>query len=174
MGKTFDTISQDFYPSNINIAETGSDTMYASSATNLYRTTDGGQTEWKRVLYKNFNRNEINDVAIHPRNAKLVALAVGGSTKVLLTRDAGENWERWKDDLPTFQALTITWQDDDLETIYLGMDVGVYYRDINCSSWQPFSYGIPNVKVNEIEINNVTNQIFAGTYGRGLWGLTTL
>ena len=28
---------------------------------------------------------------------------------------------------------------------------------------------MPNVSINELEINTTTNKIYAGTYGRGLW-----
>lgn len=37
------------------------------------------------------------------------------------------------------------------------------------SVWIPFSNGLPNVRINELEINTLQNKIYAATYGRGLW-----
>ncbi|MBO6515593.1 MAG: T9SS type A sorting domain-containing protein [Bacteroidia bacterium] len=168
-GKTFEPISQKFHPSHIKVAPTGSDTIYAASAYFLYRTTDGGKTEWDRLLYGNLTRFEINSISVHPKNANWVALAVAGSTKFLITKDGGKNWTEWKENLPAFQSLTTVWNNDSLETIYLGLEVGVYYRNKNMTQWEPFNKGLPNVKVNELEINQVTNEIYAATYGRGVW-----
>jgi hypothetical protein len=49
------------------------------------------------------------------------------------------------------------------------MDYGVFYIDDHFSNWQPFSNNLPNIKVTELAINKVTDQIIAGTYGRGVW-----
>lgn len=37
------------------------------------------------------------------------------------------------------------------------------------TNWIPFSTNLPNVIINELEINYAENKIYAGTYGRGLW-----
>lgn len=36
-------------------------------------------------------------------------------------------------------------------------------------NWIPFLNNLPNVIVNELEINYAENKIYAATYGRGLW-----
>lgn len=169
LGKTFEEISQEFHPSHIKVAPTGSDTIYAASAYFLYRTTDGGKTKWDRLLYGNATRYEINSITIHPQHADWVALAVAGSTKFLITKDGGETWTQWKENLPAYQSLTTVWQNDTLETLYLGLEAGVFYRNKNMNQWEPFTKGLPNVKVSELEINEVTQEIYAATYGRGVW-----
>lgn len=169
-GFTFDTISQDIHPNLFKIAPTGSDTMYASSWSSLYRTRDGGATDWEMIFDgAAFNYPNINYIAIHPRNANLIALAVSGSEKVLISRDGGETWIPFAEELPDFQALCVTWQDNEFESLYLGMNYGIYYRDRLTQEWEIFSNGLPNVIINELEINAPTQEIYAGTYGRGLW-----
>ena len=37
------------------------------------------------------------------------------------------------------------------------------------STWANFDDNLPNVSVNDLEINLVDNKIIAGTYGRGAW-----
>lgn len=71
--------------------------------------------------------------------------------------------------LPNFSALAVVWHDNGDDGLYLGMDYGVYYIDNTFSDWQPFITNLPNVIVNELEINLADSKIYAGTYGRGLW-----
>ena len=49
------------------------------------------------------------------------------------------------------------------------MDFGVYYIDDSFTEWQPYSNLLPNVIINELEINHTTDMLYAGSYGRGLW-----
>ncbi|WP_339611939.1 T9SS type A sorting domain-containing protein, partial [uncultured Planktosalinus sp.] len=83
--------------------------------------------------------------------------------------DGGQNWEAVNAGLPNFQSLALEWQDNQLDGLYLGMNYGVYYIDNTFEEWQVFSNNLPNVIVNELEINYSENKIYAATYGRGLW-----
>jgi hypothetical protein len=50
------------------------------------------------------------------------------------------------------------------------MNYGVYYTDNNLgNTWTLFNNGLPNVRINELEINSADEKIYAATYGRGLW-----
>jgi hypothetical protein len=49
------------------------------------------------------------------------------------------------------------------------MNYGIYYLRNNETSWTPFNTGLPNVQVNELEINTADNKLYVATYGRGLW-----
>ena len=49
------------------------------------------------------------------------------------------------------------------------MNYGIYYIDATITEWQPYSTNLPNVIINELEINYADEKIYAGTYGRGLW-----
>jgi hypothetical protein len=66
--------------------------------------------------------------------------------------------------------------DDGLGTdnvLYIGTDIGVFYRDASMSDWIPFTNWLPVVPVFDLEINNTSNVITAGTFGRGLWRSST-
>jgi hypothetical protein len=75
--------------------------------------------------------------------------------------------------LPNFSALALAWQNNTKDGLYVGLNYGIYYIDNTFTEWQPFSNNLPNVIVNELEINEVNNKIYAGTYGRGLWASST-
>ena len=50
------------------------------------------------------------------------------------------------------------------------MNYGVYYTDNSLgNTWVPFNNGLPNVRINELEINTADDKIYAATFGRGLW-----
>jgi hypothetical protein len=112
---------------------------------------------------------DINSIAIHPTNPDKIAIATTGSQKVYVTDNGGSNWTSYLLDLPNFSARALVWEDNGNDGLYLGMNYGVYYTDNTMSVWQPFSVNLPNVIISELEINTVTNEIYAATYGRGLW-----
>ena len=39
----------------------------------------------------------------------------------------------------------------------------------NETTWTSYSTDLPNVQVNELEVNTADNKLYAATYGRGLW-----
>lgn len=167
-GTTWTAISQDFTNSldNLKIAKTDSNTIYASENSNLYKTTTGTGT-WS--LLSGYSTGNINFIAIHPSDPNKIAIATTNSAKVQVSTDGGINWTTKNTGLPNFAALALVWEDNGNDGLYVGMNYGIYYIDNTLSSWQNFSNLLPNVKVNELEINTIENKIYAGTYGRGVW-----
>ncbi|MDP2687682.1 MAG: T9SS type A sorting domain-containing protein [Aequorivita sp.] len=167
-GSTWVSISQDFISNinNLKIAPSNNQVMYVSRGPILYKTEDAGATDW---VQQTFPGGTINSIAIHPTNPNKIAVAVSGNSRVLISEDGGATWIDYKKNLPNFSALAIVWDNNGEDGLYLGMNYGIYYIDNTFTDWQPFSNLLPNVIVNELEINNTTNLLYAGTYGRGLW-----
>jgi len=88
---------------------------------------------------------------------------------VMVSEDGGDTWSSYNLNLPNFSALAVVWQNNSKDGLYLGMDYGIYYIDNTFTEWQPFSNLLPNVQINELEINYENGMIYAGSYGRGLW-----
>ena len=167
-GNSWVSISQNFGANldNLKIAPINNQIMFASRAGLMYKTTDGGATDWEQLTSPG---GQINYISIHPTNPNKVAVATTGSSKVSVSEDGGETWESYKKNLPNFSALAVVWDDNGNDGLYVGMNYGIYYIDKGLTEWQPFSNNIPNVQINELEINNETNMLYAATYGRGLW-----
>ena len=169
-GDTWSSISQDFgsTANHLKIAPSDSDTMYAAFGENLYKTTNGGSNgDWEQLT--GFS-GDINSIAIHPTNPSKLAIATNSSDKVYVSIDGGENWSIATHDLPNFGALALVWDSTYEEDIlYLGMNYGIYYLRANETIWTPYNTGLPNVQVNELEINTADNKLYVATYGRGLW-----
>ncbi len=167
-GGSWIAISQNFGGNldNLKIAPSNNQVMYATRGFRLYRTEDGGSTNWEQ---KTIPGGRINFIAVHPTKPNTIAVAITGSNRVSISEDGGDTWISYRKNLPNFSALCLVWDDNGKDGLYLGMDYGVYYIDNTFSAWQPYSNMLPNVIINELEINQATRTLYAGTYGRGLW-----
>ena len=171
-GSTWNAISQVF-GGNLNhmkVAPSNSNVIFVARGSSVFKTSDGGATNWTSL--SGFS-GDINSIAIHPTDANKIAIATTGTQKVYVSDDGGATWNSILLDLPNFSAQALVWEDNGNDGLYLGMNYGVYYTDNTMSVWQPFSVNLPNVIISELEINTVTDEIYAATYGRGLWKSNT-
>ena len=53
--------------------------------------------------------------------------------------------------------------------MYVGTDVGVFYKKELDTVWQYYGMGMPNTQVSDLEIFYPTGKLRAATYGRGIW-----
>ncbi|QNJ98293.1 T9SS type A sorting domain-containing protein [Constantimarinum furrinae] len=151
---------------HLKIAPSNNQVIYAANATQLYRTQDGGATNWEVMTPPGGN---INSIAVHPLDPNKIAVAITSGQKVRVSEDGGDTWESYQFNLPNFSALAVVWQNNDTNGLYVGMNYGIYYIDDTFTEWQPYSNNLPNVIINELEINEADGKIYAGSYGRGLW-----
>lgn len=166
-GGSWTAISQVFGGNldNLKIAPTDNNVMYTSRLNQMFKTTTGGGT-WQQL--SGF-AGAINSIAVHPTDPNKVAIATNSAQKVYISNDGGETWESYLKNLPNFQALALVWQNNGYDGLYVGMNYGIYYIDNTTSEWHVFNNNLPNVIINELEINYAENKIYAATYGRGLW-----
>ncbi len=169
-GGSWASISQNFGANidHLKVAPTNSNTKYLSINGLFYYSTNGGIV-WS-LSSLNLNGGRINEIAVHPTDPSKVAIAATDSQKVYISTDNGESWTSIRWDLPSFSAQAVTWQNNGKDGLYVGMNYGVYYTDNDLgNTWTLFNNGLPNVRINELEINTADNKIYAATYGRGLW-----
>lgn len=168
-GQSWTSVSQNFgfNLNHLKIAASSSEYQFAARGGNLYRNTSVGTVNNWSIL-SGFS-GSINSIAIHPTNPNKVAIATTGNQKVYVSENGGNTWASYRFNLPNFNAQTLAWHANGDNGLYVGMNYGVYYIDDTFSEWQPFSNGLPNVIVSELEVNNADGKLYAGTYGRGLW-----
>jgi hypothetical protein len=53
--------------------------------------------------------------------------------------------------------------------VYIGTDIGVFYRDNSLTDWIPYRNGLPTVPVFDMYVSVEGSTLYAGTFGRGLW-----
>ncbi len=166
-GSSWEPISPDFGVNldHLKIAPANNRIMYAAHGNVLEKTTDGGES-WQTV---SGIQGIINSIAIHPSYPEKIAIATTSSNKVFISHNGGVSWQNYKKNLPDFSALALVWHDGPEDGLYLGMNYGIYYIDNNTGEWLIYNNNLPNVIVNELEINYQEGLLYAATYGRGLW-----
>ena len=157
------------------ISESDPKVMWSGTSKQLFKTTD----EWNTcdtIQLKKFlpdgRRNYITGIAIHPEKPNVVFVTCSGfdSLKVFKTKDGGVNWENISgNSLPKLPVNCIAYEEDSQDGVYIGTDVGVFYKDSTMAQWIPFNKNLPNVMVTDLEIEQISGKIRAATYGRGLW-----
>jgi photosystem II stability/assembly factor-like uncharacterized protein len=116
--------------------------------------------------------NGFNYIAVDnndPEHVYVALSAYSDGNKVYESSDAGITWENISGTLPNIPVNTIMYFPDSQDGIYIGTDLGVFYRDNTMSDWIPFMNGLPNVMVHELEYSTGDNKIYAATYGRSIW-----
>jgi photosystem II stability/assembly factor-like uncharacterized protein len=172
-GNTWQVISPLLSGNNIRslaVAPSNSNFIYAASFDTLFFTHNGG-TNWFLVS-ANFPNAKISYIAVHPTNPQTLWLTLSGynaGNKVYKSIDGGFNWTNISGSLPNLPTNCIVYQKQSQDALYIGTDIGVFYRNATMSDWIPFQAGLPNVPVTELEISYNNRKLWAATFGRGLW-----
>ncbi|MFZ1527785.1 MAG: hypothetical protein WAT19_03480 [Ferruginibacter sp.] len=117
----------------------------------------------------------ITSLDVNPDNANEIWITASGynaGVKVYRSINSGSSWTNESDNLPNIPVHVIKFQDTNgapAGAVYIGTDVGVYYRDDTIGEWVFFSNGLPRTTVEDLEINETFAVITAGTFGRGMW-----
>jgi photosystem II stability/assembly factor-like uncharacterized protein len=178
-GNSWKRISQSLSSSKIRslvIAPSDTNVLYASDPANMYKTTDGGATNWTSVNSSPADTSYyLTYIAVKHDDKNTLWITLGGyndTMKVFESTDGSDSWRNISAGLPNLPVMSIVQYKSvsDRVVLYVGTDRGVYVKDGN-NNWAPFSNGLPNVVVTELDIyyNSAGDKLRAGTYGRGLW-----
>ena len=96
-------------------------------------------------------------------------IPVAEKYRVLYSPNGGGAWYDYSEGLPCFPALCLEKQPGSDDRLFVGTDVGVFYRDKTMSSWECFRTGMPPALVTDFEFNQCTNELFLSTNGYGTW-----
>jgi photosystem II stability/assembly factor-like uncharacterized protein len=115
---------------------------------------------------------KITGIAVSPNGSNIVWVTVSGfneGAKVFYSDNSGTSWHNVSGSLPNIPVNCITIVG---EGVYIGTDIGVYFRSNLDSDWTPYYNGLPRVAVSELEMVYdvaLTPILYAATYGRGIW-----
>lgn len=140
----------------------------------LWITQDGGNS-WKNST-EGLPLDSMNIISIDfdSKDKQKIYVAVYtwySNINTFVTTDGGDTWQDISKTLPQgVLARAIAHQPQSYEnTIYLGTNRGVYYTNDSLNEWLPFSENLPNAIINDLKIHRITGEIYAATYGRGIW-----
>ena len=158
---------------SIEIYDANSNTIFVATDDNIYRTTNGGTGFTDITGSLSSVSATITSIEVNPTNASEIWVSFGGwsaANHVYHTTDGGTNWNNITGALPNLPCNVVKYDPAaGAGGLYVGTDVGVYYRDDASGVWVQYMNNLPNVIVNDLEINYASNVIRAGTYGRGVW-----
>ena len=160
---------------DIAIAPSNSNVMYVSRYDNSFRKTTNAQAAsptWTNLTANLPVTNEPVDIEIDPADQDHLFIALNNN--IYESTNGGTSWIDISGTLPNISLNTIVIDhNSSVGAMYIGMDVGVYYKDNNLSDWELYSTGFPNIEVTELEIQYLTancdSRLYASTYAQGLW-----
>ncbi len=153
-------------------APSSSSTVYASRSNTIYKTTNSGVTWTNISAGLPTSSAAITNIAVDNLDATNIFVTFSGyssGNKVFVSTNGGTTWSNISTGLPNLPVNCVVYTKGSNDAIYVGTDVGVYFKDGTMTSFTPFMTGLPNVIVTDFEIHYPTSKIRAGTYGRGVW-----
>ncbi len=168
-GQSWTSISPGFPRNLLRIAMTPADTntIYAleDSSTIIHYTQNLG-TSWTTITAP-YGTN-ISDIKVDAKDKThfWITLTGYGADKVAEYKQG--NWSTMNTNLPNVPVECIE-QDSSTGTLYIGTEVSVFYRDKTMTQWELFNNHLPAVMICDLGINYGSNEIWAATYGRGMW-----
>lgn len=179
LGKTFTPIPGSEIPGGNSYVALGMSVaspsyLYAASAGSL-RLTDNvyppGPPDWFDITGTlPVAQAQITDITVSTQNVEKAWVSFSGysgGNKVYQTSNTGDTWTNISGTLPNVPVNCIVYHNNGQDGIYIGTDIGVFYRDNSMTDWIPFRNGMPNVIVRDLKITN--DKIRAATFGRGIW-----
>ena len=156
---------------NAEIAQNNSNIMVVSRASEIEKSVDGGSNFTD--IKNNLPNHEIQDIAINPNDDNDIVVVnasyQNNDQKVYRSINGGSSWTNITFNIGDIPVHTVVIDHTSNPYIYIGTEVGVYYMPLNGDRWILYNTNLPNVAVEELEINYGANTIKAATWGRGLW-----
>ena len=173
MGSTWVPISPQFSTTDkvnhIAMSPSSDNYIYATVEDNtLHFSPDYGVT-WSVIPTALFT-NSISRIAVEPKNKNVVWATFSGygGARVASYNRVTSSWTMRSGSLPDIPVNCIV-IDSFSKTKYIGTDVAIYYMDSTMTDWALYNTNLPSVEVSDLNINYTSNELWAATYGRGMW-----
>ncbi len=151
--------------------------MYSSPTTKyLYVSNEGGlyvkkgSANYAQINLGLPNLGVITDIEVSQNDSSKVWITYSlfNTTTVFQSSNAGATWTNISAGLPQIPANCII-HEKNTANLYVGTDIGVFYKDSTSASWAPYGAGLPNVIVTDLDIQYTIGKLRISTFGRGLW-----
>ncbi|WP_299888059.1 GEVED domain-containing protein [uncultured Lacinutrix sp.] len=156
---------------NAEIAQNNTNIIVVTKGGDIEKSINGGVSFFD--IQGALPNHDIEDIAFNPNNDDdfiiVNAAYQNNSQKVYRTTDGGTTWSNITYNLGDIPVHSVVVDNTSNPNIYIGTEVGVYYKPLNGTNWLLYNTDLPYVAVQELEINYGANTIKAVTWGRGLW-----
>jgi photosystem II stability/assembly factor-like uncharacterized protein len=154
----------------------GGSTLYAGTDDgNLWYTHDSSTpVGWTKSTAPSLPKAWVTKIAVDPNDANHAFVSYSGfrlasdAPYVLETKDGGVNWTDISGNLPNAPVNNVALVGDD---VIAATDVGVFVKPLASADWKRLGSGLPLAPAYEVRYAAKTNQLFVGTFGRGVYVL---
>jgi uncharacterized protein (TIGR03437 family) len=150
---------------------------------NIQITTNAGNLE--NATFTNLTKaplpnRHVSDIALDPANPqRAVATFSGFNTNtpatpghVFLTTNRGDSWINMSGNLPDVPVTSVALNPNNINTMYIGTDLGVFQTTDGGATWLRLGNGMPRVATFMVRYHAPSNSLVAATHGRGVFRLT--
>lgn len=147
--------------------------LYASDQESIRRTTGAYASfpAWTDISSGlPVAQSMISGIAVDPLDSNRLWVSfygVNAGQKVYFSPNGGGSWFNESGSLPNVPVNCIKVGSIFGDELYIGTDIGVFYRNDAIGDWIFFGNGMPNTRVLDLDVE--WPKIYAGTFGRGIW-----
>ncbi len=153
---------------HIAISRANHDVIYVIKPMAIWLTTNGGG-EWKTVVTGNGDLG-LTSIAIDPKDPLIFWFTRGAFVEGEQVFYYNKGLTKYAEGIPNVPASIIVHNRNSKNNqLFVGTDVGVYFRDDDMEKWEPYGQGLPNVVIQDLDIHEASGKLRAATFGRGLW-----
>lgn len=158
---------------SLSVAPSNNRVIYTGTYLKIFKSSNAG-TSWKDISagLPIGDTVALTSICVHPNNPNWAWITFASfidSQKVYKTTDGGATWTNVSGTLPNVPVNCAIYEKGTNDVVYIGTDVGVFWRNNTMDDWQPYMEGLPNVAVMDLEIQTTARALRAATFGRGVW-----
>ena len=177
-GNNWTAVSPDLDGSSISaieVAPADSKQIYVGTENGgFFRSQDGGHSWSPNLSSSILPGHTITRLETHPNDAQIVYATVAnfGHSHVFRSVNGGSTWEDVdRGQLPDVPHHALLIRSEELNSLYVGNDAGVFVLDIDSGLWMNLTKNLPNAMVIDLVYHTHDKALFAATYGRSIWKL---
>jgi len=147
----------------IEVALSNSSILYLGDSSGSVKVSMNSGRTWQTIATQSA---AVVSLAVQPTNTYSVYVAFQKAGLFHISYQ-GSSWQSTRLSFPSVR-INIVRANPTSNELYVGTDSGVFYSKDGGSSWQLVGEGLPNSPVYDLAITP-SNQLFAATFGRGVW-----
>ncbi len=151
-------------------------TLWVGSGAGVLLQIDSADTDGSEVITDITGPNFLGNISCvevgRDEDELITTLSNYGVTSVFYTSDGGQTWEDKEGDLPDMPVRWALFNPRDYNNVILATDLGIWetrnFMD-SLPNWSPANNGMPNVRVDMLQLRESDYTIMAATHGRGVF-----
>jgi len=146
--------------------------MYVISYNDIIKTENlsASTPAWETLPNPILDSANVCEIVVDPNNANRVWIAADkykAGVKIFYSDNGGDTWLNISGSIENVPVRSIAYATGANAGLYVGTEIGMYFKGDAMTDWVPFANFLPNTMVMDIVISG--GYVYAGTHGRGIW-----